>query len=91
MTPSIQHQADQHLFTTTVDGHQAYIDYHLDGSIMRVLHTIVPNAIGGRGIAGELTKFALETARQQGWTVVPLCSYTASYLKRHPEYADLLA
>jgi predicted GNAT family acetyltransferase len=33
---------------------------------------------------------ALETARANGWKVVPMCSYAVAYLRRHPEYNDLL-
>jgi len=45
--------------------------------------------VGGRGIAGILTKFALEVARTKNWKVIPTCSYTAVYIQRHPEYSDL--
>jgi predicted GNAT family acetyltransferase len=47
--------------------------------------------VGGRGIAAELTKFALDTARANGWKVRPLCSYAEVYMRRHPEYNDLRA
>jgi predicted GNAT family acetyltransferase len=43
----------------------------------------VPAPIGGRGIAAELTRAALETAEAAGWTVVPVCSYAAAYMRRH--------
>lgn len=49
-----------------VEGQECVIDYHLSGSTMTITHTIVPASLGGRGIAGELTKFALESARTLG-------------------------
>ncbi|ETD67949.1 acetyltransferase [Pelistega indica] len=85
------HDEDAQVFTTEVDGHIAHIDYHLSGDTAAFLHTIVPDAIGGRGIAGKLTEFALNTAKGKGWKVIPSCSYTAAYVARHPEYNDLLA
>jgi predicted GNAT family acetyltransferase len=47
--------------------------------------------VGGRGIAAELTRHALEDARAHGWKVRPLCSYAEVYMRRHPEYNDLRA
>ena len=54
-------------------------------------HTIVPPAIGGRGIAGELVKALIADAREQGFRIVPQCSYVAAQFARHPEWADLRA
>ncbi len=91
MSLNIEHQEDKELFSVNVDGHQAYIDYHLNGGVICITHTMVPEEIGGRGIAGELTRFALDAARAKAWKVIPACSYTQAYLKRHPEYDDLRA
>lgn len=87
----IAHDSVSGRFTTTVDGHQGYLEYmDADGAIV-ITHTVVPEAIGGRGIAGRLVQAALEYARAAGLKVVPRCSYARSYMDRHPEYADLLA
>lgn len=31
---------------------------------------------------------ALEAARASGWTVNPICSYAAAYMRRHPDAAQ---
>jgi predicted GNAT family acetyltransferase len=62
-----------------------------DGDVVRFEHTVVPPAFEGRGIAHELTAAALDDVRASGRLVVPVCSYTASFLRRNPEYADLAA
>ena len=85
----IKHNEQAHRFETTVDGTIAYLSYQEIGDKLVYDHTIVPDAIGGRGIAGALTKHALDYARKQGKKVVPACSYVASYLQNHPEYNDL--
>lgn len=77
-------------FTTVVDGHEAELDYQLQGSTMVITHTGVPTVIGGRGVAAALVKAAFDVARERTWTVVPACSYAAVWVRRHPEYADLL-
>ena len=89
MTLNIEHHVDKGLFLTILEGHRAYIHYELEDDTMYITHTNVPETLGGRGIAGELTEFALNTARQEAWKVVPQCSYTQAYLKRHPEFDDL--
>ncbi|MCD0504797.1 GNAT family N-acetyltransferase [Bordetella petrii] len=89
--PEIIHHEEQGRFEMLVEGHLCELDYQLRNGAMAILHTGVPDAVGGRGIAGQLTRAALDTARQRGWQVQPVCSYAASYLDRHPEYHDLLA
>ena len=67
------------------------LDYELIGGVMIVTHTGVPEAVGGRGIAADLARTALETAREQGWKVRPLCSYVDAYMRRQRgAYNDLL-
>lgn len=54
-------------------------------------HTLVPPAIGGRGIAAQLVKALIADAREQGFRILPQCSYVAAMFDRHPEWADLRA
>jgi predicted GNAT family acetyltransferase len=83
----VNHDATAHRFTTEVDGQHAVLDYTVSGDVMTITHTGVPQAIGGRGIAGQLMRAALMTARDAGWKIIPACSYAAAYLAKHPEYA----
>lgn len=87
----ITHLAERGRFELIVDGSVCELDYHLRDGVMIITHTGVPPEVGGRGIAGQLTEFALKTARENGWKVRPVCSYAVVYFKRHPELADLLA
>jgi predicted GNAT family acetyltransferase len=91
MTLDIRNNEKQSQFETTVDGHVALAAYDLeDPNRIVFTHTDVPEALAGRGIAGEIVKFGLDHAREKKLTVVPQCSYVASYVKRHPEYQDLV-
>lgn len=87
----INHNEQAQRFETTVDGTTAYLSYQEMGDKLVYDHTIVPSEIGGRGIAGALTKYALDYAREQGKKVVPACSYVAAYMQKHPEYQDIKA
>ncbi|MDS1142166.1 GNAT family N-acetyltransferase [Pusillimonas sp. SM2304] len=91
MSRAVQHHQAAQRFEWTEDGILSELDYELQNGVMSILHTGVPEAVGGRGIAADLAKAALDTAREQGWLVRPVCSYVAAYIKKHPEYQALLA
>ncbi len=87
----VTHDPKGRRFVTTRDGQEASVEYRLGDGEMSITHTLVPEAIGGRGIAGELVRAAMDHARAQGLKVVPQCSYAVGWLDRHPEYAELRA
>ncbi|MGN6790412.1 MAG: GNAT family N-acetyltransferase [Rhodanobacteraceae bacterium] len=87
----ITHDTHAQQFSVTVEGHRGELDYLLRDGTMVITHTDVPPAIGGRGVAAGLTRAALDTARREGRKVLPACSYAAAFIRRHPEFADLLA
>lgn len=87
----VVHEPASHRFVAVVDGHRGELEYRLSGNTMTIVHTGVPVAIRGRGIAADLVRAALDVARANGFKVVPLCSYAAHFLGTHPEYNDLLA
>jgi predicted GNAT family acetyltransferase len=77
-------------FETTVEGALCVLDYSLADGVLTIDHVGVPDAVGGRGIAAALTQAALDTARREGWRVVPNCGYAAAWIDRHPLYRALL-
>ncbi len=91
MTVAVTHDAARQRFEATVEGHVCVADYQLRGNVMWMTHTGVPPAVGGRGVAAELVRVALEWAAQQGHRVEPACSYVEAYMRRHPETQSLLA
>jgi predicted GNAT family acetyltransferase len=80
----IKHDSHARRLSTQLEGHTGELDYELDGKVMSITHTRVPGPIGGRGVAAELMRSALDLAATNGWTVNPLCSYAVAYMKRHP-------
>lgn len=89
--PPPRHDAQSRCFVIDLDGGPCRLDYRLEGSTMAIVHTEVPPALEGRGLASKLTQAAVEHARVSGWRVRPVCSYARSWLRRHPEHAALLA
>lgn len=55
-----------------------------------LVHTSVPPAARGCGIAERLVRTAFAHARQQKLWVVPTCPYVERWLERHPEERDLV-
>lgn len=86
----ISHNAPAQRFEVTLDGLLCECTYRLEGGVMAIVHTGVPRALEGRGIAAALVQAALAWAQQQGLKVRPVCSYVRSYMHRHPETTGLL-
>jgi len=90
MTMEIHHKPEQDRFEAEVDGNLCLLEYTLRDRIISMNSVRVPPPVEGRGIAGRLTRTALDHARSQGWQVIPRCPYVAAWIKRHPEYQDLV-
>lgn len=82
----IKHQKENNRFVVELDGHTAHVDYKICGGALDIRHTIVPQEIGGRGIAGALVKAAADYAVSNDLKPVATCSYAAVWFERHPEY-----
>ena len=85
---TISHDQDAKRFTTEVDGHRAELDYTLADGVMTITHTRVPREIGGRGIAAELMRAALQVAKERGLSIDPACSYAAAYMRKQGPAPD---
>lgn len=68
----------------------ALIEYVLGKGIVVLTHTEVPPKYEGQGIGKELVLAALEDIRRKGLLVVPQCPFVGAYIRRHPEWMDLV-
>jgi len=84
MTFRIEHQPERGRFEARIDGMLCIADYRLDSGVMTMVHTEVPPALQGRGIAAALVQAALDYAQAHALKVRPLCSYVRAYMQRHP-------
>lgn len=73
-----------------VEGRTAFLDYVRDGKRVVLVHTEVPAEIEGRGHGTRLVRGVLDLARARGERVVPRCHFVKSFLKHHPDYADVV-
>ncbi|MFT4858046.1 MAG: putative GNAT family acetyltransferase [Planctomycetota bacterium] len=76
-------------------------EFHIEGVITKIeyikaqskiylTHTEVPKKLEGRGIGSSLVKMALEDIKKKELILVPLCPFVALYIKRHPEWNELV-
>ena len=77
-------------FQVRVDGEMAYLEYRFYKGDIALMHTEVPDGLGGRGIASALAEYAFRYARDHKMPVMVYCPFVGGYLKKHPEHMELL-
>lgn len=85
----VSHNPQENRFETFIDGKLCKLDYLRNGGNFVITHVGVHPSLRGQGIAGKIVQTSLEFAREHSFRVVPMCSYAAAYIRRHPEYAEL--
>ena len=85
----ITHNPAENRFETWIDGRLSKLDYIEDGDTIVMTHVGVHPDHRGFGVAGRITETALAYARGKSLRVIPMCSYVASYIRRHPQYSEL--
>ena len=81
----------QRRFELDAEGAVAFANYRLTPSAVVITHTETPRALRDRGIASELVAGALDLIRADGHKVIAGCSFVVDYLRKHPEYGDMVA
>jgi uncharacterized protein len=81
MSDVIDNEAE-HRFEVTMDGHRGELTYELQGDHITLIHTGVPEALAGHGLAGRLVQAAVDRARREQLTIIPICPYARRWLKK---------
>jgi predicted GNAT family acetyltransferase len=85
----ITHNPLERRFEVWIDGQLSKLDYIQDAKNFVIAHVGVYPEHRGQGVAGKIVDAALGYARDNGLRVIPMCSYAAAYIRRHPEYMEL--
>ena len=85
----VVHNPSESRFETWIDGNLSKLDYIQDDKNFVITHVGVHPTSEGRGSPGEIVEVSLAYARQNSLRVVPMCSYAAAFIRRHPEYVEL--
>ncbi|HEV7991008.1 MAG TPA: GNAT family N-acetyltransferase [Gemmatimonadaceae bacterium] len=90
-TLSVSHNPAAGQFEIRTEHGTALLRYAHAGPDLDLLHTEVPDALEGQGYGAALAKAALSFAKDSGLKVIPSCPFVATYIRRHREYAPLVA
>jgi len=78
-------------YVVRLGGAEAEMTYSRAGeSIVIIDHTAVPDAMRGRSVGQALVRRAVEDARAEGRSIIPLCPFAKAQIARHPEWQDVL-
>jgi predicted GNAT family acetyltransferase len=85
----VVHNPTENRFETWIDGNLSKLDYMQDEKNFVITHVGVHPSLRGQGVAGRMVEVSMAYARENSLRVVPMCSYAAAFIRRHPEYAEL--
>jgi len=81
----------KHRFEAHRDGQLAgFAEYNVHPDALMFTHTEVLPAFEGQGVGSGLARHVLDAARARGKSVIPVCQFIAGYIRKHPEYLDLV-
>jgi uncharacterized protein len=89
--PEVVDVPEQSRFVARVGGAEAELVYAREGDRLLILHTEVPDQLGGHGLGGRLVAAAVSLARADGSTIVPWCPFARRWLHEHSDVADGVA
>lgn len=79
----IIHEEETCKFYTKIDEIEAYVIYKIQDDIIDIHHTIVPQEIGGKGVAARLVKATYDWGFSKNLKPMASCSYADVWCKRH--------
>jgi len=89
-TPQVSKNEQANRYEVERDGRTAILEYSVEGNRVSFAHTVVPEDMESQGIGSAMARRALDDAREQGLTVLPFCSFVSAFIRRHPEYLDMV-
>ena len=69
----------------------AFVKYTLSPGVITLSHTEVPEELEGQGLGSNIVRGVLDIVRARGLKVVPACGFVAAFIRKNPDYQDLLA
>jgi predicted GNAT family acetyltransferase len=86
----IFNNSERQQFQVAAENDLASLEYRLNDGKLVLMHTEVPEKLSGHGIGSALAEYAFKYARANRLPVKVYCPFVQAWLKRHPEYNDLV-
>jgi len=80
---TITNNTEKKRYELSVEDHLAVADYALDNNNLTINRVFVPEELRGKGVAGKVMEAVVADAKARSLTIIPVCSYAESYMKRH--------
>ncbi|MCS7104546.1 MAG: N-acetyltransferase [Thermofilaceae archaeon] len=87
----VLHRPEQGKFLIRLaPGVYAFLGYELRENKMYITTTYTPPEHRGQGLATRLVEHAVAWAKEQGYKVVPVCSFAVNFFKKNRELISLV-
>jgi len=91
MDENVLDNQERHRYELRVDDRVVgWIDYFRSNGTIAMTHAEVQSDRRNHGLGERMVRGALDDARERDLQVRPLCPFVAAYVRRHPEYGDLV-
>lgn len=87
----VRHDKDQQRYVLEINGQPlGFAQYQEEGERQIFIHTEIDDSLAGQGMGSTLARESLDDARRRGKRIVPVCEFIAAYVKKHPDWNDIL-
>lgn len=89
---ALRDHPERHRYTVALgaEGAEAVVKYTRLGDTLLIRHTEVPAHLAGQGVGTAVMRAVFEDARARSLHVTPMCAFSSAFVRRHPEFADLV-
>lgn len=92
MTIEVTDAPEATRFEARVDGELAgFIQYKVRPEAVVLVHTQVLDEYEGKGVGSVLVRRVLDDIRSRDGKIIPTCPFVAEYIRRHPDYLNVVA
>lgn len=91
MANTVRDNPAQNRFEMDLGDSMAIAAYRLSPGVVTIYHTEVPPQHGGQGLGTALVRGVLDIIRARNEKVQPRCPFVTAFIRKNPEYQDLMA
>lgn len=81
---AVKDNTEQKRFELFVESEVVFANYRIEDDTLYINYVESPPALRGTGAAGKLMQAIVDIAKERKYNIVPICSYAAAWLRRHP-------